>query len=70
MPKLLGWLVGWMPRRSGSLAGGRDLDDYGTAFGMEAAFAPTRPAMADDRTAPAPLDTDWAIRRLNSRSTR
>jgi hypothetical protein len=69
MAKLLGWLVGWVPRRTQSKPG-RDPEDLGTAFGMEAAFAPTRPVMSGEHSAPAPLDTDWAIHRLNSRSTR
>ncbi len=69
MAKILGWLVGWMPRRSGA-AQGRDPEDLSTTFGVEAAFAPTRPVPAEQHTAPAPLDTDWAIHRLNSRSTR
>ncbi len=68
MANLLRWLVGWVPRRT-QFSTGREPDDGSAPMGMEAAFAPTQPAIySEQQSAPAAFDAEWAIRRLNSRS--
>lgn len=68
MANLMRWLVSLVPRRT-RISTGQEPDDGGASLGMEAAFAPTQPAMYSGQPPiPAALDAEWAMRRLNSRS--
>ena len=70
MANLFSWITSWLPSRPPSSPSSLVADEYGAACGMEAAFTTSsRPMALDEHPPTRPLDTDWAIHRLNSRSS-
>ena len=70
MAKVFSWIMSWMPSCLSSSPSSSVSDEYGAACGMEAAYtASSGPMPLDEHPPTRPLDTDWAIHRLNSRSS-
>jgi hypothetical protein len=68
MANLCKWLVRWARNLAPTSSAPSGIDDPSSEIGVEAAFSPINPADLKKDSASKALDTDWAIRRLNSRS--
>ena len=68
MANLCKWLVRWARGLACASSAPMGVDDPNSEIGVEAAFSPISPADLKKDSATQALDTDWAIRRLNSRS--
>ena len=68
MANLFKWLVRWARDIASTSSAPSGIDEPNSEIGVEAAFSPIYPADLKKDSATKALDTDWAIRRLNSRS--
>lgn len=68
MAKLCKWFMRWVRAGAAPWPASSETIDPGSDIGLEAAFAPSSPEDLRKTSVAQTLDTDWAIRRLNSRS--